>query len=158
MVQKVFLHSSAKQGLESEEKFPGMLYRTAQFKDHPEVFYLLTSVDGETCDIIPGSLDGIMAGPDDIVLPKSALGDFVFLSLDLAATLPVSSLGKGFAMLDNNTYNRIIDSQIQYDTGEAGDRPSYCFGLSYISQHDSRIAYHEVLGDIVQQAQGMLVV
>ena len=144
---------SAKQGLNSEVKTPGMLCRTSEFEANPDLFYLVTEVDEKYCDVIPGSLDGIMAGPDDIVLPKNVLGDFIFLSLDLAATLPADALGKGFAMLDDDTYNRIIDSQIEYDTGEAGDTPSYSFGLPYIRQFDSRIAYHENITDIVQQAQ-----
>ena len=144
---------SAKQGLNSEIKTPGMLCRTSEFEANPDLFYLVTEVDENYCDVIPGSLDGIMAGPDDIVLPKNVLGDFIFLSLDLAATLPADALGKGFAMLDDDTYNRIIDSQIEYDTGEAGDTPSYSFGLPYISQFDSRVAYHENITDIIQRAQ-----
>ena len=144
---------SARQGLNTEEKTPGMLCRTAWFEANPNLFYLVTEIDGKYCDIIPGSLDGIMAGPDDIVLPKKVLGDFIFLSLDLAATLPVRALGKAFAMLDNDTYNRIIDSQIKYEIGEEGDSPSYSFGLPYISRFDSRVAYHEIIMDLVQQAQ-----
>ena len=144
---------SARQGLNTEKKTPGMLCRTTEFEANPDLFYLVTEIDGNYCDIIPGSLDGIMAGPDDIVLPKNVLGDFIFLSLDLAATLPVKALGKAFAMLDNDTYNRIIDSQIKYETGEKGDSPSYSFGLPYISKFDSRVAYHEIITDLVQQAQ-----
>ena len=144
---------SARQNLNSEEKIPGMLYRTADFESDPDIFYLITEVNSEFCEVIPGSLDGIMAGPDDIVLPKNVLGNYIFLSMDMAATLPLKAIGKGFAMLDDKTYNRIIDSQIKYETGEDGDQASYPFGLPYIGQNDSRVAYHDRILDIIQHAQ-----
>ena len=144
---------SARQNLNTEEKIPGMLYRTADFKSAPDIFYLITEVNSEFCEVIPGSLDGIMAGPDDIVLPKNVLGNYIFLSMDMAATLPHNAIGRGFAMLDDKTYNRIIDSQIKYETGEDGDQASYPFGLPYINQKDSRAAYHEHILDIIQNAQ-----
>ena len=144
---------SARQNLNTDEKQPGMLYRTADFESDPDIFYLITEINQEYCDVIPGSLDGIMAGPEDIVLPKSVLGNYIFLSLNMAATLPHKAIGRGFALLDDKTYNRIIDSQIKFETDEDGDQTSYPFGLPYISQNDSRIAYHEHIQDIVQQAQ-----
>jgi hypothetical protein len=144
---------SARQNLDTEEKIPGLLCRMADFQSNPDIFYLITEINEQYCDVIPGSLDGIMAGPEDIVLPKNVLGNYIFLSLNMAATLPLKAIGKGFAMLDDKTYNRIIDSQIKFETDDDGDQASYPFGLPYISQNDSRIAYHEIIMDIVQHAQ-----
>ena len=144
---------SAKQNLNLKKIKPGQLHRIKNSGENTEFFYLVTNFDNGICDVIPGSLDGLMAGPDDIVLPKSVLGGFVFLSLDMAATLPEEAVGEGFAILDTDTYNRIIDSQIKYETDEEGEQPSYPFALPYTGKNDSRIDYHEKLSICVSEAQ-----
>ena len=92
----------------------GQLCRTAEFKKNPDIFYLITEVEEKSCKVIPGSFDAYMAGVNDIILPRNVTGNFVFLSLDLVAEIKREAIGKIFAKLDEQTYNRIIDSVIEY--------------------------------------------
>lgn len=147
---------SAKQNLDLKSIKPGQLHRIKNAGENTEFFYLVTNCEKEIVDVIPGSLDGLMAGPEDIVLPKTVMGGFIFLSMDLAGTLPKDALGEGFALLDAATYNRIIDSQIKYETGEEGEQASFPFALPYTGKSDSRILYHEKLALCVTDAQEKL--
>lgn len=132
----------------------GLLCRTAEFTDNPDIFYLITDVRENYCEIIPGSFDYHMAGLNDIILPKNITGNFTFLSLDMAATVDRKSIGKVFARLDKQTYNRVIDSQIEYETGEKGEVSSFPFAaLPYASEHDPRVTYHKNISDIIRRAQ-----
>ena len=144
--------TTARQGLRLDDIEQGQLHRCKNSEEHPEFFYLILDTDGDNCKIIPGSLDGIMAGPDDIVLPKSVLGDFIFLSLDLVAKLPKDSIGNGFAVLDDKTFERIRVSLNTFETGNKGDIPSFAFSLPYAGKYDSRIAYHADLKSVLDSA------
>ena len=145
----------ARQGLVLKIPAPGQLHRTGM-RGGSEWFYLVTEVNSAHCDVIPGSIDAIMAGPNDIVLPPTVLGSMVFLSLDLAATLPRAALGVGFAELDGDIFNRIIDSQKEYENGQRGNVKSFPFALSYISRHDPRIVYHKKMADFIKRKQAEL--
>ena len=144
--------TTARQGLRLDDIEQGQLHRCKNSEEHPEFFYLILDSDGNDCKIIPGSLDGIMAGPEDIVLPKSVMGDFIFLSLDLAAELPKDSIGKGFAVLDENTFKRVRASLNTFETGKDGNIPSFAFSLPYAGKYDSRIAYHADLKAVLDSA------
>ena len=144
--------TAARQGLRLKDIEQGQLHHCKNSEKHPEFFYLIMNSDGNDCKIIPGSLDGIMAGPKDIVLPKSEMGEFIFLSLDLAAELPKASIGKGFAALDGNTFKRVRASLNTFETGKNGDIPSFAFSLPYAGKHDSRIAYHADLKAVLDSA------
>lgn len=144
----------ATQDVELLDLAPGQLHRWAEFEELPELFYLITEINDDYCDVIPGSLDAVMAGTGDIILPKDVLGDFVFLSLDMAATLPRKALGKGFAILDDATYDRVIDSQIEFETGSKGATPSFPFAaLGFAGREDSRRIYHQKMSEIIQNWQ-----
>lgn len=150
--------TSARQGLVLPVPRPGQLHRTAGGEENPDWFYLVTEVSEDCCEIIPGCFNALMAGPSDIVLPPDVFGDYVFVSLDMAATLPREAVKTGFAELDVDTYNRIIDSQLEYETGGKGDFPSYPFALPYISRHDPRIVYHKKMAKLIQVEQARLVI
>ncbi|MBO5791312.1 MAG: hypothetical protein J6S54_02440 [Lentisphaeria bacterium] len=144
----------ALQGVKLEMPAAGQLHRLAEFDMYPEWFYLITEVNENYCEVIPGSLDGVMAGTEDIILPEDVMGDYVFLSLDMAATLPIEAVGEGFAVLDDETYNRVIDSQIEYETGQKGDGPSFAFALlGYAGEEDSRRVYHTKIAELIQHWQ-----
>jgi hypothetical protein len=142
--------TTAKQGLTLTTPAPGQLHRPVDALGEPDVFYLITEVQDDYVEVIPGSFDSMMACTDDIILPKSVFGKFTFLSLNLSATLPASAIGEGFAVLDDDTYNRIIDSQLEYETGEKGELPSFPFAaLPYFSKSDPRKYYHDRIAEII---------
>lgn len=144
----------ALQGVKLEKPAAGQLHRLAEFDMYPEWFYLITEVNDNYCEVIPGSLDGVMASTEDIILPEDVMGDYVFLSLDMAATLPIEAIGEGFAVLDDETYNRVIDSQIEYETGQKGEVPSFAFALlGFAGEEDSRRLYHAKIAELIQHWQ-----
>lgn len=110
--------------------------------DIQDFFFLITEVNDVTCNVIPGSLDGVMAGPNDIVLPKSVLGQYVYLSMDMQTTVPKSALSDGFAILDDECYQRIMASCKEFADGSVGEIHPYSRAMPYISDHDDRIEYH----------------
>ena len=66
----------AKQGLNTNDKFPGTFCRTQAFEANPELFYLvLDKVQDGYFKVIPGNLDGFTAGPEDLVLPRNIWAD-----------------------------------------------------------------------------------
>ena len=145
--------TSAEQGLNLTTPQPAQIH-WPQNQEDPDLFYLITEVFDNYCEVIPGSFDSMMACDDDIILPKSVFGNFVFLSLNLAATLPVSAIGKGFARLNDETYNRVIDSQIEYETGEKGEYASFPFAtLPYANPQDPRKIYHDNIASIIIDEQ-----
>ena len=145
--------TTATQGLNLSTPAAGQIHWPLT-SETPDVFYLITEVFEDCCEIIPGSFDSMMACSDDIILPQDVFGDFVFLSLNLAATVPATAVGKGFARLDTDTYNRIIDSQLEYETGEKGENPSFAFAaLPYASTSDPRKFYHDSIAEMIIKAQ-----
>lgn len=145
--------TSAERGLNLTTPAAGQVHWLKKQED-PDLFYLITDVFGDYCEIIPGSFDSMMACSDDIILPKSVFGNVCFLSLNLSATLPVSAIDKGFARMDSETYNRVIDSQIEYETGEKGEYDSFPFAaLPYASPKDPRKFYHDSIAETIIKAQ-----
>ena len=148
---------SAQSGLDIAVPAPGQLHWPADRGNFPDWFYLVTEVREDVLEVIPGSFDSVMAGPEDIILPREVMGEYVFLSLAMAATLPKDAVGRGFACLDDDTYNRVIDSQIEYETGEKGEQPSFAFAaLPYSHGNDSRKAYHRGMLKMLQAEQAKL--
>lgn len=120
-----------------------------------EFFFLITGIDekNNTCEVISGSFDGLKAGPEDIVLPKSVLGQYVYLSPGIGGTVPTESLGTGFAVLDTPTFECICKAQNEYKAGKVQPIPSWPRAMRYISDHDDRIAYHEMQKSLLQAIQ-----
>ena len=109
-----------------------------------DFFLLVTQVDEKQriCEVIPGSFEGLMAGPDDIVLPESVLGQWAYLSLDMVTTVPISSLGNGFAKLDDKTFDLIRKSIEEYKQDSSFRKLALHRAMPYISDNDDRIEYH----------------
>lgn len=123
--------TTARQGLYLETIEPGQLHRCKNSVEHTEFFYLILEDEGDTCRIIPGSLDGFMAGPEDMVLPKDVMGDFVFLASSMEKSVAKDKIGHGFAILDEHTFNLV-------------KARSYSKGLPF-TPWDSRKIYREEL-------------
>ena len=123
-----------------------------------EFFFLITGIDekNNTCEVISGSFDGLKAGPEDIVLPKSVLGQYVYLSPGIGGTVPTESLGTGFAVLDTPTFDCICKAQNEYKVGKVQPIPSWPQPMRYISDNDDRIGYHNRQKELLQSMQAEL--
>ena len=86
-----------------------------------------------------------------MVLPKSVLGDYVLLAMDLATTLPFFSIGAGFAVLDHMSYQSILQSFDQFN-GKKVEGKTFPCALPYIGISDERISYHNQLSHIIDLA------
>ncbi len=129
--------------------------RNTDFKDFDcsDFFLLVTKVNKNYCEVIPGSLNGVMAGPNDIILPKNILGNYVFISPEMKTTVPKECLAASFAALDDELYHNIITqcNNLQ-NTGKFENSP-FSEALPYISDNDDRIAYHNKLQKHVKSMQ-----
>lgn len=139
----------AERGLDLKTIAPGQLHFPLHDNESAEIFYLVLRKCGNYYLVIPGSLHGRMAGGYDIVLPKNVMGDYIFLSLDLAKVLPASTIAKGFARLDETTFSRVEEA---YDSYRAGEPGPYPFALPYASENDPMAKYHEEIRDIINQS------
>lgn len=144
--------NSAVQGVELTEPAPGQLHISKEQIASPEsveihdFFFLVIKVSEKSCNVIPGSWDGIMAGPQDIVLPQDVLGQYVYLSPDMQTTVPREALANGFAILDNKTYQRVLVSLTKTSGNGKGKEESprpFSGAMPYISDFDDRIEYHK---------------
>ena len=144
--------NSAVQGVELTEPAPGQLHISKEQIASPEsveihdFFFLVIKVSEKSCNVIPGSWDGIMAGPQDIVLPQDVLGQYVYLSPDMQTTIPREALANGFAILDNETYQRVLVSLTKTSGNGKGKEESprpFSGAMPYISDFDDRIEYHK---------------
>lgn len=132
---------------------PGQLHYTkSDSAELADIFYLILDNDGDCFRVLPGSLDGFMGGDNDIILPEDVMGDYTFISLDLAKSLPASAIGNGFAKLDDETLVRIKASFREFNTGVPGEIPSYSFAIPYASDEDPMAIYHENIRDMINQA------
>lgn len=146
--------TTAEQNLDLSEIKPGQLHRTNDAEKNYDLFYFVVSkTDSNHSEVIPGTFDSFSAINTDIVLPKNVMGDFISLSLDLATIIPDRSIGKCFAIPDKETATRIIASLRQYQTGIAGEIPSYPFALPPIGKNDPSIAFHQRIKNVVESAK-----
>ena len=81
-----------------------------------DVFYLILGKYGDHYRVVPGSLDGLMGGDNDIILSEDVMGDYTFISLDLVKILPEHAIGSGFAILDNETMKYETDDDFVSST------------------------------------------
>ena len=129
----------SRQGLDLTSPARGQLH-LVEGNDAPfDVFAYVIAVEDETCDIILGSKDAMMASAQDFVLPPAVLGDYVMLSPGLRATVPATSLGRGFALLDERVRDRI--DQALAKVAEGAVDLGFVRGYPYVSMSDDRIAY-----------------
>lgn len=146
--------TTAKQNLDLSEIKTGQLHRTLDTEKNYDLFYFIVSKpDAEHSEVLPGTFDSIHAVNTDIILPKNVLGDFIALSLDLAAVIPDSAIGNCFAIPDETTQKRIVASLQQYRSGIPGKIPSYPFGLPPISKHDPCLELHQQIKQVVEEAK-----
>ena len=125
----------------------GQLHHLGADYGMPEAFVLITRISGCSCSVIPGSFDAMQGGPDDLVLPESVLGDYVTLAMDLATELPFKSIGKGFAALDDATFQSVLRALDEFNEGKLSS--DFQYALPYIGKSDRRIAYHRQLCDVI---------
>lgn len=152
--------NSAVQGVELTEPAVGQLHISKEQIASPEsveihdFFFLVIKVSEKSCNVIPGSWDGIMAGPQDIVLPQDVLGQYVYLSPDMQTTVPREALANGFAILDNETYQRVLVSLTKTSGNGKGKEEStrpFSGAMPYISDFDDRIEYHKTQQELLEK-------
>lgn len=154
--------NSAVQGVELTEPAPGQLHISKEQIASPEsveihdFFFLVIKVSEKSCNVIPGSWDGIMAGPQDIVLPQDVLGQYVYLSPGMQTTVPREALANGFAILDNETYQRVLVSLTKTSDNGKGKEESprpFSGAMPYISDFDDRIEYHKTQQELLEKLE-----
>lgn len=146
-----------RQGTFSPEPASKQLHRnnSDNFEDYDfsDFFLLVTKINKNDCEVIPGSLNGIMAGPHDIVLPKGVLGKYIFISPELKTSVPIKCLSDGFAALDDETYSAVMTQCDNLQNNGKFENSPFSEPLPYISDNDDRITYHNKLQKHVKSMQ-----
>lgn len=151
---------TAVQGLNEPEVKQMQLHYLKGNDEHPEFFALVMEKTGDKCKVVPGTLDAYSAGTNDVILPRSTMGGYVALSLDMEQEIPVEALGIGFARLDKPTFDRAQESLMRFHGGGMKLAEPLQSAFPYISDHDSRIAARHQLKNAVAEAVrsvGMLI-
>ena len=129
----------SKQGMKLPIPAKGQLRRIKDNNDDFSAFAYVVAVENDSCDIMLGDKDAMKASVNDFVLPPSVLGDYVMLSPGLRSVVPATSLGPGFALLDEQVRSRIDRALEKCDAGV--DDLGFVRGYPYVSMLDDRIAY-----------------
>jgi hypothetical protein len=131
---------------------PGQFHPLAVETDMWEAFVLVLETDGDTCQVIPGSMDPIKGGPSDILIPAPGdSGRFWTLDLGLKQEIRTEALRPGFAKLSPGLFDYVKSGLNKYGNGETlGDRYRFC--LPYIGESDSRRKHRNELADLVKKA------
>lgn len=143
---------TAVQGLKEQEVKQMQLHYLKDNDEHPEFFALVMEMTGDKCKVIPGSLDAYSAGTNDVILPRSAMGGYVALSLDMEQEIPVEALGIGFARLDKPTFDRAQESLMRFHGGGMKLAEPLQSAFPYVGDHDSRLAARRQLKNAVMAA------
>lgn len=145
---------TAEQGLKESEVKQMQLHYLKGNDEHPEFFALVMETIGSKCKVVPGTLDAYSAGTNDVILPRSAMGGYVALSLDMEQELPVEALGIGFARLDKPTFVRVQESLARFHGSGLKIEKPLRSAFPYVSDHDSRIIARCQLKEAVTGAVG----
>ena len=129
----------SRQGLDLTSPARGQLHLVEVDDALFDVFAYVIAMEGGKCDIMLGSKNAMMASAQDFVLPPAVLGDYVMLSPGLRATVPATSLGRGFAVLDERIRDRIDQALAKVAAGAVD--LGFVRGCPYVSMADDRIAY-----------------
>ena len=144
----------SQQGLSLTAPEKGQLHWLKDRRSGADIFALVINVDGDLCDVIPGSKEAMRAGPGDIVLPDNVMGDLVMLLLDSQLTVPIDALGIGFAKLDVDVFNDVIESLALFVEGNL-DKIHFERGFPYLNEKDERIDYHgKILDEFITLQSG----
>lgn len=143
---------TAVQGLNEPEVKQMQLHYLKGNDEHPEFFALVMEKTGDKCKVVPGTIDAYSAGTNDVILPRSAMGGYVALSLDMEQEIPVEALGNGFARLDKPTFDRAQESLMRFRGGGMKLAEPLQSAFPYISDHDSRIVARHQLKKAVAEA------
>ncbi|MBP5585868.1 MAG: hypothetical protein J6Y92_05900 [Lentisphaeria bacterium] len=131
---------------------PGQLHSLAVETDMWEEFVLVLEKNDDTCQVIPGSMNAMKGGPDDILIPDPDSDALWMLSLPLVTELPTDALLPAFAKIPAGMLEYIRKGVEKAGKHEPLDG-SYRFCLPYIGTGDSRIDYHERLSDLLRKAE-----
>ena len=142
----------AKQGLRLLCPAKGQLHWLKSREPGSVIFALVLKVNGDSCDVIPGSKDAMQAGPDDIILPRNVMGDFVMLSPGGCTTIPVDSLGIGFARLDADVFDKVVEA-IALSIEGRHETCGFETGFPYLNDSDARIDFHKKMINQFMEAQ-----
>lgn len=143
---------TAVQGLKEEQVAAKQLHRFREGADHPEFFALVTEVGEKDCTIVPGSLDAYEAGTGDYVLPRSVMGDYVSLCVELEQKVPVESLGNAFARLDDDSFARVAETIARYKGGSVNNAEPFRPAFPFVGDLDSRLLTRGYLKSVVDES------
>ncbi len=126
---------------------PGNVYIPAARGDIPAYWLLVTGkVEKAVYDVVPVFTWTENTGPADIILDDNVFGEPVTVSLELACSLPESSLGESAGRLPENVMLDISKARASLHGGSIKSRAAgFMWGWEYIDEQDLRYCFHAAL-------------
>ena len=152
-------HGSSNGGKPGMSRFfdtpaPGQFHSMSVETEDWESFVLVLEIrtDGmyPECLVVPGSMDVLKGGPDDLLFKHPDYGDCWFLDLSQARTVRADALLPGFAALPEPELVRIRQELAFYQ--QKKESGMYLYGPPFIGETDSRRDYHASLGTLMEIA------
>ena len=136
------------------EPAPGQFHPLSAETDMWDAFVLVLEVNRQSmntdCTVVPGSMDALQCGPDDLLIRNPDRNGVWFLDLSQVRTVSADALLPGFAAFAPRDLDYVRRGLELYRKEE--DSEEYRYGIPFIGKTDSRRTYHKDLVALVETA------
>ena len=137
-----------------DEPVPGQFHSLNAETDMWEAFVLVLDVKRQSmyteCTVVPGSMDALQGGPDDLLIRNPDRNGFWILDFSQVRTMRADALLPGFAALAPRALDRVRKALDLYRKEEAS--AEYRYGIPFIGETDPRRSCHRELGALMETA------
>lgn len=137
-----------------DEPAPGQFHSLSAETDMWDAFVLVLDVIPQSmyteCTVVPGSMDALKGGPDDLLIRNPDRSGFWILDFSRVRTVRADALLPGFAALTPRDLDYVRTGLELYRKEE--ESGEYRYGIPFIGKTDSRRTYHKDLGALVETA------
>ena len=137
-----------------DEPAPGQFHSLAADTDMWDAFVLVLNVNRQSmnteCTVVPGSMDALKGGPDDLLIRNPDRNGVWILDFSQVRAVLADALLPGFAALAPRDMDYVRKGLDLYRKKE--ESAEYRFGIPFIGKTDSRCTYHKDLGALVETA------
>ena len=134
-----------------------------KFDKRTDFFFIVTGIEDDVIDIIPGSSNTLKAGPKDAILPpgaiprvllrKSTFGRIGFLAMDMLMSISPETPSQYVGRLDQSTWRQLQATLRERETGEVTAADTLATAIPYVDDEDPRVEYHKEMWQWAKSVQ-----
>lgn len=137
-----------------DEPAPGQFHSLNADTDMWDAFVLVLEVKRQNmyteCTVVPGSMDALKGGPDDLLIRNPDRNGFWGLDFSQVGTVRADALLPGFAALTPRMLDYVRKGLELYRKEEGSGE--YRYGIPFIGKTDPRRSYHKAMGALMETA------